>query len=382
MRIDAKGSFFESFYSYVGKRNEDIMKNRHWIMGIVFSFVASLVSCGGGGSTTSQMVSTLAGSAGVLGALNGTGSTASFYTPFGITTDGTYLYVADTGNSTIREIVIATGLVTTLTGTAGVPGSTDGPLATARFYTPCGVVTYGGNVYVADTGNSTIREIVISTGTVSTLAGSPTVTGSADGTGSAALFSLPYGITTDGTNLYVADTGNSTIRKIVISTGTVSTLAGSPTVTGSTDGTGAAASFYHPAGITVFGTTLYVADTGNSTIREINLATGQVSTLAGSAGSSGSTDGTGTGARFNQPTGIVTDGTGTYLWVTDTGNSTIRRLTILSGDVMTVAGIAGALGSDNGPLISASFYRPTGITLYSPRFFISDTLNSIIRVIQ
>jgi len=358
------------------------MRNRHWIIAIMLSFVLSLVSCGGGGTTTSQMAYTLAGSAGVLGHLDGQGATTSFYTPFGITTDGTDLFVADTGNSTIRVIVITSAVVSTLSGTAGVPGSTDGPLATARFYTPCGVVTYGGIVYVADTGNSTIREINIAAGTVSTLAGSPTGTGSADGTGPAARFSLPYGITTDGTNLYVADTGNSTIRKIVISTGTVSTLAGSPTVTGSADGTGAAARFYHPAGITIYGTSLYVADTGNSTIREINPISGTVSTLAGSPTMTGSTNGTGAGARFNQPVGIATDSTGTYLYVTDTGNSTIRQVVILSGVVGTLAGTAGFPGSGNGLLTSATFYRPAGITVYSPKLFVADTLNSVIRLIQ
>ena len=90
-----------------------------------------------------------------------------------------------------------------------------------------------------------------------------------DGTGAAASFKFPYGTTTDGTNLYVADTGNNTVRKIVIATGVVTTLAGTAGVTGSTDGTGAAASFNRPGGITTDGTNLYVADTGNNTVRKI-----------------------------------------------------------------------------------------------------------------
>ena len=251
------------------RRKEDIMKNRNWIIGIAFSFVVSLVSCGGGGSTTVLNAYTIAGSAGVLGLLDGTGTAASFYTPFGVTTDGTYVYITDTGNSTIRELVLATGLVSTLTGSAEVSGSTDGPLTTARFYTPCGIIGYGGNLYVADTGNSTIREIVISAVTVSTLAGSPTVTGSIDGTGTGARFNQPAGIITDGPYLYVADTGNSTIRRVTISSGVVITLAGTAGVPGSDNGPLPSSSFNHPTGIALYSPKIFVADYLNSVIRSI-----------------------------------------------------------------------------------------------------------------
>ena len=174
------------------------------------------------------------------------------------------------------------------------------------------------------TGNHTIRKIVIATGEVTTLAGTAGSYGSTDGTGIAALLQYPFGITTDGTNLYVADTGNYTIRKIVISTGEVTTLAGTARSYGSTNGTGTAARFNNPFGITMDGTNLYVADTGNHTIRKIVIATGEVTTLAGIAGSYGSTDGTGTAARFNNPFGITIDGTNLY--VADTGNYTIRKI--------------------------------------------------------
>ena len=107
------------------------------------------------------------------------------------------------------------------------------------------------------------------------------------------------------TNLYVAENGNDRIRKIVISTGVVTTLAGSSS--GSTDATGTSASFNNPAAITTDGTNLYVADFSNHRIRKIVISTGVVTTLAGS--SSGSTDATGTSASFNNPGGITTDGT-------------------------------------------------------------------------
>jgi hypothetical protein len=204
-----------------------------------------------------------------MGSADGTGTAASFSSPIGITTDGTNLYVTDHLNSTVRKIVIATGVVTTIAGTAGTPGSADGTGTAATFFLPGGITTDGANLYLADYGNSTIRRIVIATGAVTTIAGTAGMPASFDNTGPAAAFVFPSDVTTDGTNLYVADSGNSTIRKIVISTADVTTLAGTAGSTGSVDGTGAAARFNGPAGITTDGTNLYVADTNNSTIRKV-----------------------------------------------------------------------------------------------------------------
>jgi len=128
-----------------------------------------------------------------------------------------------------------------------------------------GITTDGTNLYVADTSNHRIRKIVIDNGTVTTLAGSSS--GNIDATGTSASFSYPTGITTDGTNLYVSDQSNQWIRKIVISTGVVTTLAGSSW--GFKDSTGTSASFISPWGITTDGTNLYVADDGNHRIRKI-----------------------------------------------------------------------------------------------------------------
>ncbi len=161
---------------------------------------------------------------------------------------------------------------------------------------------------MADTGNDTIRMIAPG-GVVTTLAGTAGTSGSTDGTGSAALFNGPQGLAVDSTtgNIYVADTGNDTIRQVT-SAGVVTTLAGTAGTAGSTDGTGSAASFNKPAGIAVDSTTgnIYVADTGNDTIRMIAPG-GVVTTLAGTAGTTGSTDGTGTAALFNGPVGVAED---------------------------------------------------------------------------
>ena len=229
---------------------------------------------------------------------DGTGSAARFYFPNGVAVDSAgNVYVADTNNYTIRKIT-PSGVVSTLAGLAGSPGSADGTGSAARFNDPYGVaVDSAGNVYVADTGNNTIRKITPS-GVVSTLAGLAGSIGSADGTGSAARFFQPYGVAVDSAgNVYVADTNNNTIRKITPS-GVVSTLAGLAGSFGSADGTGSAARFYYPEGVAVDSAgNVYVADTGNDTIRKIT-PSGVVSTLAGLAGSIGSADGTGSAARF------------------------------------------------------------------------------------
>jgi sugar lactone lactonase YvrE len=185
-----------------------------------------------------------------------------------MTTDGTNLYLADVGNHKIRKIVIATGAVTTLAGTGSACTSNcDNATGTsAGFNSPRGITTDGTNLYVADNDRHRIRKIVIDNGTVTTLAGGA-YPGYTDGTGTSARFDSPRGITTDGTNLYVSDQSNHRIRKIVISTGVVTTLAGSSE--GSTDATGTSASFNYPIGITTDGTNLYVADQSNHRIRKI-----------------------------------------------------------------------------------------------------------------
>jgi hypothetical protein len=267
----------------------------------------------------STVVTTVAGT-GSSGSANGTGTSASFYQPSGITTDGTNLYVAETSNHLIRKIVISTGVVTTVAGT-GSSGSANGTGTSASFDNPNGITTDGTNLYVADASNHLIRKIVISTGAVTTVAGTGS-TGSANGTGTSASFYNPVGITTDGTNLYVADFNNHLIRKIVISTGVVTTVAGTGW-NGSANGTGTSASFFNPKGITTDGTNLYVADYGNHLIRKIVISTGAVTTLAGT-GSSGSVNGTGTSASFGNPKGITTDGTNLY--VADYKNHLIRKI--------------------------------------------------------
>jgi len=321
------------------------------------------------------VVTTLAGTAGSPGTANGAGPAARFNNPTGVTTAGTSLYVVDTRNHTIRKVVIATGDVTTLAGTT--PGSANGPGSTARFDNPNGITTDGTNLFVADYNNHTIRKVVIATGVVSTLAGTAGSPGATDATGSAARFSNPTGITTDGTNLYVSDKSSHTIRKVVITTGVVSTLAGTAGSSGTVDGTGSAARFDNPTGITTDGTSLYVTDYVNHTIRKVVIATGVVTTLAGTAGSPDTLDGTGPAARFNLPNGITTDGTNLY--VADYNNHTIRKVVIATVVVTTLAGTAGSPGPTDGTGLAAKFFNPTGITTDTTNLYVSDYNNHMIR---
>ena len=200
----------------------------------------------------------------------------------------------------MRKVTPA-GVVTTLAGGVGVTGTNDGPGTEARFNYPEGVAVDGaGNVYVADTSNHTIRKVTPA-GVVTTLAGTPGVSGTNNGTGTAAKFYYPFGLAVDtnGT-VYVADTYNHVIRKITAA-GAVTTFAGKMSTSGSANGTSTTARFYYPVGMAVgSGGTLYVADYGNNFIRKIT-SSGTVSTLAGTAGSSGSNNGTGS-ARALQST--------------------------------------------------------------------------------
>lgn len=315
------------------------------------------------GSTVSTFTGTPGSATGFSNYSTVNGPPAAFNHPTDITTDGKDFYVSDYGNNAIRKIT-ASGVVTTLQCT------TDGTTASA-FYRPTGITTDGTTLYVVDTGTNTIRFINIATRIVTIIGSTDSKAGSVDSIVPADVrFNQPTGITTDGENLYVADSGNQTIRRINIKTMAVSTLAGTSGSTGSADGIQGAARFFSPSRITTDGVSLYVTDFFNYTIRKIDIGSGRVTTLAGVAGQPGSdksvtdsTDGTGSTARFRQPNGITTDGT--YLYVTDSYLNCIRKVDNVSGNTTTVIPVD-------------TLHTPLGMTTDGVSLYVADTYTDIV----
>jgi sugar lactone lactonase YvrE len=356
-------------------------KYRYWgMIGLLGAGLAlTLAGCGGGGSgghsskgsdssySSSAVVTTLAGS-GISGSRdNVTGTSATFNSPTGLALNSakTYLYVADTGNSSIRRINMSSDAKPVTKFYSGVLSGPEGLVfngsdlyvcdtknsvirsinfdssdvsvfVSSDLNCPAGIILSGSYFYVADSKNNVIRKILAADGTMSILAGSTFYTAGTTGStygettaGTDALFNNPYGVTTDGDGyLYVTDSANSTIRKIEMSSGDGTILAGIPETTGSddsSDGTGLTALFNHPTGIAYYSGNLYVADTKNHIIRKVNATTGETTTIAGYKGYAYFANGTGNVTKFSSPTGIISDGAGT-LYVGDKGNHRIRKI--------------------------------------------------------
>jgi sugar lactone lactonase YvrE len=335
----------------------------------------------GGVPWSNNVVTRLAGS-GTNGFADGIGTSASFNGPRGVAVgpDGT-IYIADMYNNLIRKVT-PQGVVTTLAG-SGSAGFVDASGVAASFNFPRGIALGpDGNIYVADTDNHRIRKVTPE-GVVTSLAGSGTQT-FADGTGTGASFNLPNGLTIgpDG-NIYVADTDNHRIRKLTPQ-GVVTTLAGSGTATvlgDNPDGTGTNASFCVPRGLVIGKDgNIYVADSLNHRIRKVTPG-GVVTTLAGS-GSSGSLDGTGTNTRFRRPAGVAIGQDGS-IYVADTLNNTIRKVTTPGGVVTTFAGFLDHTGNTDGTGTNALFMEPCGVAVGPDgNIYVADTDNNLIRKID
>jgi sugar lactone lactonase YvrE len=355
------------------------MKNRNCIRLALALFALALTATHTDAQsvyTTLYAFTNFAGLPGVSGADDGTGSAARFDWPWGVAVDSAgNVYVTENFNNTIRKITPA-GVVTTLAGSAGQSGFVNGTGSAARFDTPNGVaVDTNGIVYVADSFNGAIRKITpagkvttlasgfslvtgvavdtklnvyvadygdatvlkrTAAGALTTLAGSPGQTGSNDGIGNAARFNIPLDVAVDSAgNVYVSDFNPScpadaghTIRKITPGR-VVTTLAGSPGQCGSADGTGSAARFNSQSGVAADSAgNVYVADPWNLTIRRIT-PVGEVTTVAGLVGVAGSVDGIGSAARFNRPNGVAVDSAGN-IYVADAWNSRITKGTPIS----------------------------------------------------
>jgi streptogramin lyase len=339
---------------------------------------------------TNWVVSTIAGQAGNFGTSDGFGDTARFNNPSGVAVDanGVILYVSDTSNNTIRKLTrMGTGwMVSTIAGNAGAGGATDGWGLNAMFFKPKGIVTdKNGNLFVADYGENTIRKLTPSGGQwmVSTIIGVARYVGEG-----------PSGIALDAEgNLYIADNSDNTIRRATptATNWVVSTIAGKAGAYGSIDGTNDAArfglGFYYnvgPTGVAVDASgNVYVADAFNNTIRRITPSGTNwvVSTIAGQTIYAGNADGTNYDARFNRPWGVAADLNGN-VYVTDTGNQTIRMLTQTGTNwaVSTIAGKAGSSGRVDGTNSAARFDGAAGVAVdTNGTVFVADGANQTIR---
>jgi DNA-binding beta-propeller fold protein YncE len=280
--------------------------------------------------TSTGVVTTLAGSGATGGTNNATGTLATFSSPMGICINpaGTFLYVVDYGNQVVRSISLTSPYAVAAVAGSNTDimfGSTvDGTGAAARFNQPLGICIdpAGTNLYVSEGGASggIIRKIVVSSTVVTTIAGSNSLY-SGDGIGTAAGFNKPAELCTDltGSNLYVADKANNLIRKIVLATNTVTTVAGGGSGYPDSNGIGTSAKFSSPYGLRFdsFGNAYILEKTSTGMIRKLD-TTGMVSTISSNTSS------------YPYPSSICSDAYGTKLYVADTGSSVIRTTTIAS----------------------------------------------------
>ncbi len=346
-----------------------------WVTKLVFAFTAST---GLTAAHAAEPVRTLAGAPGISGQQDGVGGIARFADPAGLAMDSAgNILIADSGNHCLRMLT-PSGTVSTFAGIAGDPGATDGTAATARFDTPSSLaLASDGTLFISDTGNHTVRRLDLS-GRVTTFAGSAGSAGATDGTATTARFNSPLGlaIAVDG-SLFVADSGNHAIRRID-SKGTVTTFAGNLEGWGSSDGNASTARFNGPVGLAFDPAgNLFVADSFNHAIRRIT-PNGTVTTFAGKLGEDGFLDGAGGEARFGTPAELALDRRGN-LFVADAFYHTLRKITP-SGQVSTIAGLAGADGNMDGAYSASRFFNPYGlVSSPSGSLILSDTYNETVR---
>jgi serine/threonine-protein kinase len=353
------------------------MDNTLRIAFAVATLALLVTGCGGG---SEPRVVTLAGSEG--GYADGSGPEAKFNGPVDVAVDAEgNVYVADSANHRVRQI-LPDGTVTTLAGGDEVV-PVDGPVPKATFSTPTGIaLAASGALYVADSveddPHPMLVRIITPDEMVTTLAGS-WEDGYKDGFGPDAQFKVPASVAVDDAgNVYVADTSNHRIR-LISPAGEVTTFAGLPMAgyaAGYADGPAAEAKFNGPRSVAVDGAgNVYVADTGNHCIRVITPG-GQVSTLAG-VKEPGYADGQGAEARFSFPAGIAMDAEGN-VYVADTANHRIRRIAP-DGTVTTLAG-TGEPGDTDGTAAEARFRSPEGVVVDADgNLIVADTGNHRVR---
>ena len=319
----------------------------------------------------------------------GAATSAKLSQPYGVAVDSAgNIYIADEGNYSIRKVTVSTGKISTVAGT-GTQGSIgDGGAATsAGLSQTFGVaVDSAGNIYIADIDNQRIRK-VDTAGKISTVAGNGTYGYSGDGgAATSAELHSPYGVAVDSAgNIYIADSGNSRIRKVDASTGKISTVAGDGTLGYSGDGGAAtSAELYLPQGMTVDSAgNIYIADYYNNRIRKVDTS-GNISTVAGDGTLGYSGDGgAATSAELYDPSGVAVDSAGN-IYIADEYNHRIRKVEASTGKISTVAGNGtGGYSGDGSAATSAELYYPHSVAVDSAgNIYIADDGNNRIRKVD
>lgn len=371
-----------------------------WLSAWLFSFATIT------GSAHAQIALPIAGSintvagnaiAGYSGD-GGLATSAELSNPTGVAVDTIgNIYIADSANNRIRMVTASTGVITTVAGngTAGYNNS-DGVAATsANLNSPHGVaVDTAGNIYIADTGNHRIRKVTVTTeinsgvtpGYIYTVAGNGTAGSTGNGgAATSAMLNSPYGVAVDtGGNIYIADTNNYRIRKVTVSSGVISTVAGNGTVGFTGDGGLATNAELHiPYGVAVDSVgNIYIADLYNQRIRKVTAATGNISTVAGNGtvGSNGDS-GPATSANLFNPYGVAVDSAGN-IYIADRYNQRIRKVTAATGNISTAAGTGTAGYNGDGIATSATLNYPYGVAADTAgNIYIADTANQRIRAV-
>ncbi len=334
------------------------------------------------------------GKPGMTGFMDGVGSDALLKANSILAIFGDTLYMGD--SSTVRTADLNTGQVKTIGGLGSAPGYVDaGNGADARFNNVNAFATDGTTIWVSDTGNNVLRTIAATPPhATSTVAGAPGMPGVVDGPASQARFEFIRGLTYLNGILYILDATGVVLRSYNPATNEVATLAGSAHVLGTQDGFGPAARFTSPRYITSDGSSkLFIVETQGSTIRQYDTVTKEVKTIAGT-GVCGHVDGLGAAVRLNSPRGIVHDGKSLY-WVEQDAHS-IRQQQLSTGEVSTLSGIFSACAIDctcaagvgggyqEGPLKGAQWKGPYDIVYHPPSktFYVSDGGNYVVRRIR
>lgn len=318
---------------------------------------AGIFKVGSGGSLTEIAGSS---STGIGLVIDGVGAAANFFDAAGMAYDGNALYVADPSGGVVRRVDLGNNMVTTPVGVTPDMPYTSGAGRSVALDKPLGLaLANDSTLVVADA--SSLDSVALPGASVTVSAGKIGYGGGMDGVGSGASV-WPAGVVSDGAGT-IYFTGANTVRRYVVASGQVATLAGTEGMNGSMDGTKSAARFYWPQGIALdhAGGVLYVSDTQNHTIRKVVIATGEVTTLAGTAGRFGAVDGVGAAARFFYPRGLAYDGKGS-LFVADSENGAIRRIDVATMAATTYAGVLGEKGLQPGPL-PAHLNAPVGVAI-------------------